>query len=31
VIYWLCSYGMSRYAGRIERRLAVNPSQTLDF
>src|SRR5262244_4269944 len=31
VIYWLCSYGMSRYAGRIERRLAVNPSPTLDF
>src|SRR5262249_9405346 len=31
VIYWLCSYGMSRYAGRIEGRLAVNPSQTLDF
>jgi His/Glu/Gln/Arg/opine family amino acid ABC transporter permease subunit len=27
VIYWLCSYGMSRYAGRIERRLAVNPVQ----
>src|SRR5262244_1446770 len=31
VVYWLCSYGMSRYAGRIERRLAVNPSPTLDF
>src|SRR5499433_995499 len=31
VVYWLCSYGMSRYAGSIERRLAVNPSQTLDF
>ena len=29
VIYWLCSYGMSRYAGRIERRLAVNPAQAL--
>jgi His/Glu/Gln/Arg/opine family amino acid ABC transporter permease subunit len=25
VIYWLCSYGMSRYAQRLERRLAVNP------
>jgi polar amino acid transport system permease protein len=22
VIYWLCSYGMSRYAGALERRLA---------
>lgn len=26
VIYWLCSYGMSRYARHIERRLAVNPA-----
>ena len=26
VIYWLCSYGMSRYARRLERRLAVNPA-----
>ena len=26
VIYWLCSYGMSRYAQHIERRLAVNPA-----
>ena len=25
-IYWLCSYGMSRYARHIERRLAVNPA-----
>ena len=25
VIYWLCSYGMSRYARHLERRLAVNP------
>jgi His/Glu/Gln/Arg/opine family amino acid ABC transporter permease subunit len=31
VIYWLCSYGMSRYAGSIERRLAVNRSQALDL
>ena len=22
VVYWLCSYGMSRYANRLERRLA---------
>ncbi|HEX9273854.1 MAG TPA: ABC transporter permease subunit, partial [Candidatus Binatia bacterium] len=26
VIYWLCSYGMSRYARHIERRLAVSPA-----
>jgi His/Glu/Gln/Arg/opine family amino acid ABC transporter permease subunit len=26
VIYWLCSYSMSRYARRLERRLAVNPA-----
>jgi His/Glu/Gln/Arg/opine family amino acid ABC transporter permease subunit len=26
VIYWLCSYGMSRYARHIERRLAINPA-----
>ena len=26
VIYWLCSYGMSRYARRIERRLEVSPA-----
>jgi ABC-type amino acid transport system permease subunit len=26
VIYWLCSYGMSRYAQHIERRLAASPA-----
>ena len=26
MIYWLCSYGMSRYARHIEQRLAVNPA-----
>jgi His/Glu/Gln/Arg/opine family amino acid ABC transporter permease subunit len=26
VIYWLCSYGMSRYARHIERQLAINPA-----
>ncbi len=26
LIYWLCSYGMSRYARHLERRLAVNPA-----
>ncbi|HEY7317326.1 MAG TPA: amino acid ABC transporter permease [Candidatus Binatia bacterium] len=26
VIYWLCSYGMSRYARRIERRLEISPA-----
>jgi polar amino acid transport system permease protein len=26
VIYWLCSYGLSRYARRIERRLAASPA-----
>jgi His/Glu/Gln/Arg/opine family amino acid ABC transporter permease subunit len=26
VIYWLCSYSMSRYAQRFERRLAVHPA-----
>lgn len=25
VIYWLCSYGMSRYAQHIERRLSIAP------
>ncbi len=22
VVYWLCTYGMSRYAGHLERRLS---------
>jgi ABC-type amino acid transport system permease subunit len=26
VIYWLCSYGMSRYARHIERRLGASPA-----